>query len=39
MYGGPDAKQHGNDTCAQDVKGAAGVTTRLPVDDVRTITK
>ena len=39
MHGGPDAKQHGNDTCAQNVEGAAGVTTRSPVDDVRTITE
>ena len=39
MHGGPDAEQHSNDTCAQDVKGAAGVTTRLPVNYVRTIAK
>ena len=39
MHGGPDAKQHGNDTCAQNVKGAASITTRLPVNYVRTIAK
>ena len=39
MHSGPDAKQHGNDTCAQNIKSAAGVATRLPVNYIRTIAK
>ena len=39
MYGGPDAKQHSNDACAQNVKGATRVTTGLPMDYVSTIAK
>ena len=37
MHGGPDAKQHSDDTCAKDVKGAAGVTAGLPMDYISTI--
>ena len=39
MHGGPNAKQHSDDTYAKDVKGAAGVTTGLPMDYVSTIAK
>ena len=39
MHGGPDAKQHSDDTSAKDVKGAAGVTTGLPMECVSTIAK
>lgn len=39
MHGGPDAKKRNNDTCAQNVKCAAGVTTSLPMDYVSTIAK
>ena len=39
MDGSPDAKQHGNDTCTQDVKGAAGVRARLPAHSMAAIAK
>ncbi len=39
MHGGPDAKQHSNDTCAQNIKGATRVTTGLPMDYISTIAK
>lgn len=37
MDGGPDAKQHGDDTCAKDVKSAASVWARLPVHYVSAV--
>lgn len=39
MHGGSDAKQHGDNTCAQNVKSAATFTTRFPVDYVCAIAK
>lgn len=39
MHGGPDAKQHCDDACAKDVKGAAGITIGLPMDSVSSIAK
>ena len=37
MHGGPDAKQHSDNTCAEDIIGTAGVATGLPVHDVSAI--
>lgn len=34
MHGSPNAEQHGDDACTQDVKSAAGIRTRFPVHDI-----
>ena len=37
MHSSPNAKQHGNQTCAQDFKGAAHIRTRFPMHEVSAI--
>ena len=39
MHGGPDAKQHGDDTCAKDIESAASVGAGLPVHYVSVVAK
>ena len=39
MHGSPDAKQHGNNTCAQDIKGPASARTRNPMHYVSAVAK
>lgn len=37
MHGGPHAKEHSNDACAQYVKSAASIRARVPVHDIGTV--
>ena len=39
MDGSPDAKKHGNDIGAQDIKGTATVRARFPVNNISAITE
>lgn len=39
VYGGPDTKQHSNNTSTQNVKCAACIGTRIPMHYVRAVAK